>query len=124
MSANNANQTGPNGHTVGYDDNGDFVEWIPDERGQNDGKPLPLVLRRGDDSIKKAYETFLDKVWWNRHMAHGEPAAGRDGARGVEEKYGLEFLEPGDDIEWGICLGKMMALAWVLGMEWEDAGDT
>jgi hypothetical protein len=123
MSAN-ANQTGPNGYTVGCDDNGDLVEWIPDEGGQNDGKPLPLVLRRGDHSIEKAYERFWDKVWWNRHMSLGEPAAGRDAARGVEEKYGLEFLEPGDDIEWGICLGKMMALAWVLGMEWEAAGDT
>jgi len=116
VSANLKNQTGPNGHPVGYDDNGDFVEWIPDE-----GKPWPLVLRRGDDSIKKAYERFRAKVWWNRHMAHGEP---RDAARGVEEKYGLEFLEPGDDIEWGICLGKMMAVAWVLGMEWDEAGDT
>ena len=121
MSANVTKQTGPNGHTVGYDDDGDFVEWIPDEGGQNGGKPVPLVLRRGVHSIKDAYERFRDKVWWNRHMAHGEP---RDAARGVEEKYGLEFLEPGDDIEWGICLGKMMALAWVLGMEWEDAGDT
>jgi hypothetical protein len=124
MSENIANETGPNGHSVGYDDNGDFVEWIPDEGGQNDGKPWPLVLRRGDDSIAKAHERFWDKVWWNRHMGGGEPAAGRDAARGVEEKYGLEFLEPGDDIEWGICLGKKMALAWVLGMEWEAAGDT
>jgi hypothetical protein len=124
MSANITNQTGPNGHTVGYDDNGDFVEWIPDEAKQNDGKPWPLVLRRGDDSIKRASERFDAKVWWNRHMAAGEPAAGRDAARGVEEKYGLDFLEPGDDIEWGICLGKKMALAWVLGLEWDEAGDT
>jgi hypothetical protein len=125
MSANIANQTGPNGHPVGYDDNGDFVEWIPDEEAeQNDGKPVPLVLRRGDDSIKKAYDRLWAKVWWNRHMASGEAAAGRDAARVIEEKYGLDFLEPGDDVEWGVCTGKMMALAWILGAEWEEAGDT
>jgi hypothetical protein len=124
VSSNDSIETGPNGYPVGYDDNGDFVEWIPDEKGQNGGKPWAAVLRRGHESISEEYAKLWEKVWWNRHMGSGERAVGREAARRIEKEYGLDFLEPGDDIEWGICLGKMMALGWVLGMEWEEAGDT
>lgn len=89
------------------------------------------MAKRTIKEISAEYDRFHDKVWWNRHMFHdGNPEildevqSGRAAARGVEDRYGKEFLDPGDDIEWGICLGKMMALAWVLGMEWEAAGDT
>jgi hypothetical protein len=50
--------------------------------------------------------------------------AGRNKARTLEDKYGKEWLIPKSEIDWGICLGKMMALAWVLGAEWNEAGDT
>lgn len=49
---------------------------------------------------------------------------GEDVARGIEDRYGKDFLDPGDDIEWGITLGKMMALAWALGSDWDGACDT
>jgi hypothetical protein len=57
-------------------------------------------------------------------MACGEPEAGRNKARALEDKYGKDWLIPKSEVEWGMCLGQMMALAWVLGAEWEEAGDT
>lgn len=127
------NQTGPNGHPVGYDDDGNYVEWVPDDDGQNDGDPWPIIMRRNENHISAEYQRLWDKVWWNRHMSHCRAASasecpkhglGCDPARGLEDRYGKEFLYPGDDVEWGICQGKMMALAWVLGSEWEGSGDT
>jgi hypothetical protein len=69
---------------------------------------------RTKETIQKEQQKLWEKVWWNRHMACGEPEAGRNKARTLEDKYGKEFLIPKSEIEWGICLGKMMALAWVL----------
>lgn len=81
--------------------------------------------------IQTEYGKLWDKVWWNRHMSHdGNPEipdeidSGRAAARGVEDRWGKDFLDPGDDVEWGICQGKMMALAWVMGADWDESGDT
>lgn len=125
-------QKGPNGHPVGYNDNGDYVEWIPDDDEQNDGEPWPMILRRNDNDISEEYRRLWNKVWWNRHMSrhapgcdcNDEPLVGCDPARALVDRYGLEFLDPGDDVEWGITQGKMMALAWVHGSEWDGSGDT
>lgn len=126
-------ETGPNGHPVGYDDNGDYVEWIPADQPGYEGEIWPMILRRNDDDIGKEYQRLWDKVWWNRHMSHCEftdPAEcplhgpGCDPARALVDRYGLDFLDPGEMVEWGITQGKMMALAWVTGSDWDGSGDT
>lgn len=134
-------QKGPNGHPVGYDDDGNLVEWIPADQPGHEGEIWPMIMRRSDDTISDEYQRLWDKVWWNRHMSHHAPGCecgkhkprcgcdkrnfvGCDGARALVDRYGLEFLAPGDPVEWGITQGKMMALAWVHGSEWDGSGDT
>lgn len=91
---------------------------------------------------------LMDKVWYNRHQVrremledgrlqlveketfpikdHATRPIQRDiwegalkSAARVERKYGLESLGPWDDFEWGMISGKLSALRWVLGDEWD-----
>jgi hypothetical protein len=98
--------------------------------------------------IIEAIEKLREQVWYNRHQVWNEKLEsgeailigddeerGKDpvgllihrrvwegaekSARRVEAKYGLEELGPWTDFEWGMISGKLSALRWVLGDEWD-----
>lgn len=97
--------------------------------------------------IANAIDLLFHQVWYNRHqVARQEIERGKikiveketfpvkhhlrpiqrdvwegalKAAAKVEKKYGLENLGPWDDFEWGMINGKLSALRWVLGDEWD-----
>ncbi|MBB3071968.1 putative aspartyl protease [Paenibacillus baekrokdamisoli] len=98
--------------------------------------------------IIEAIDELVTKVWYNRHQVLREKieegttqiveketfpikdhatrpiqrnvweSALRAAAK-VEERIGLEHLGPWDDFEWGMINGKLSALRWVLGDDWD-----
>jgi len=125
-------ETGPSGFPVAYNKQGDKVELWPDE--ENPGKTFEVVIHRNDGEINGARAEFWDKVWWNRHMnwlyaletglevlSEGQRTIflqARFAARRIEQKYGKDNLG-WDDFEWGMINGKLSALNWVMGDEWD-----
>jgi hypothetical protein len=101
---------------------------------------------RPTDEIVNLIGELLDKVWYNRHkvreamVGSGKIKIGNEtgpksiradiwegalkSAKKVEEKYGLENVGPWSDFEWGMLCGKLSALRWVLGEDWESTLDT
>jgi hypothetical protein len=98
--------------------------------------------------ISEAIGKFVDQVWYNRHQIWNEKLQsgeaklidngedrGKDpfglrihrgvwegaerAARNKEEQYGLSELGPWNDFEWGMINGKLSALRWVLGDDWD-----
>lgn len=87
---------------------------------------------RSIDEIADAVGVFLDKIWFDRHlslryrietgMETVDPEIWKgalNSAQKVIDKYGEENLGPYSDFEWGMLNGKLSALRWVLGDEWD-----
>lgn len=91
-----------------------------------------LFEHRTLDEVAAMADELTDKVWYNRHqdlkiaIEEGEetcePQIWRDAcknAKKIEDKYGVDNLGPWDDFEWGMINGKLSALRWILGFEWD-----
>lgn len=103
---------------------------------------------RGLTEILEAEDLLFHQVWYNRHwnlrsnIKEGKikivdketyprlPGAPETiqrnvlkgalkAAQRVERRYGEENLGPWDDFEWGMINGKLSALRWILGDEWD-----
>jgi hypothetical protein len=99
--------------------------------------------------ISDAVGELTLKVWYNRHKVREEAIADgrtklveketfpvkdhntrpiqRDiwegalkSAKKVEKQLGLKNLGPWDDFEWGMINGKLSALRWVFGEDWDE----
>ncbi|MEO5316318.1 PIN domain-containing protein [Pseudarthrobacter sp. CC12] len=82
--------------------------------------------------IQKWEQELFDRIWYQRklnrihELEDAEDSAGLakylkiagDPMKRVEAQYG-EALGPYSDFEWGMLHGKLSALRWVLGAEWD-----
>jgi hypothetical protein len=76
---------------------------------------------------------MFDKIWYERSIRHDREllADGKhqelekhrriadSGRERVEKTYGVDNLGPYDNFELGMLNGKMSALRWMLGDEWD-----
>jgi hypothetical protein len=84
---------------------------------------------RSIQAILKAEGEFFDRVWYDRQqllIRIGRSKTRRDFIKGmraaakqIEAKYGKKNLGPYSDFEWGMLSGKLSALRWVLGEDWD-----
>jgi hypothetical protein len=102
---------------------------------------------RSLSEILRIENELTEKIWYNKHLnwlyriETGEHRivnrsstgnykrnetpkdiynGARKAAKRVEQKYGLENLGPLNDFEWGMLNGKLSALRWVMGDEWDS----
>lgn len=94
--------------------------------------------------LREAEDELEIKVWYNRHQIWKEriedgkitlvekedfpspKTIQRDiwkgalkSAKAVEKEYGIENLGPWTDFEWGMINGKLSAIRWVMGYDWD-----
>ena len=75
---------------------------------------------------------LCDKVWYNRHLyLRSQVEKGKEtvnpeiwkgaltSAKKMEENYGRDQLGPYSDFDWGMMNGKLSALRWILGEDWD-----
>ncbi len=87
---------------------------------------------RTEAELLSAEQEFFDRVWYGRSLSSEErrKASGEklsdelakqiaSARKEVEAKYGKGNLGPYDQFEWGMINGKLSALRWVLGDEWD-----
>jgi hypothetical protein len=67
------------------------------------------LIDRKDFDIKTSSKTIVKDIWEGALQS----------AKKVEEKYGIENLTF-TDFEWGMLNGKLSALRWVIGNEWDN----
>ena len=70
---------------------------------------IKIVEKETDADREGERETVQRDIW------EGALAA----AKRVERRYGKQNLGPWDDFEWGMINGKLSALNWVMGEDWD-----
>jgi len=67
------------------------------------------IIDRKDFDIKSSNDTIVNDIW----------EGAKKSAKVIEDKYGKENLK-WDDFEWGVLNGKLSAIRWVIGEEWDS----
>lgn len=102
------------------------------ETGEDDDWDECIDEPRTMDEIADMANEFCEKIWFDRHLTlrykvengletvNPEIWAGAlKSAQRVIQQYGEENLGPYSDFEWGMLNGKLSALRWVMGEEWD-----
>ena len=74
-------------------------------------------LKNGEVNLVKKWkpeystQKFISKDIWE---------SAKKAAKKVEKKYGKKNLGPYDDFDWGMINGKLSAIRWMLGDDWDQ----
>ena len=99
----------------------------------DDDEPEEYTIEpRTMDEVAEAAYQFVEKIWFDRHLSLKykvekgietvDPQIWEGALKSAEkmiQKYGDENLGPYSDFEWGMLNGKLSALRWVLGEDWD-----
>lgn len=99
----------------------------------DDDEPEEYTIEpRTMDEVAEAAYQFVEKIWFDRHLSLKykvekgietvDPQIWEGALKSAEkmiQKYGEENLGPYSDFEWGMLNGKLSALRWVLGEDWD-----
>jgi hypothetical protein len=113
-------------NTVSYEDFQGFKEELLSRLDAQLGTP------RSEEEIGSAIDEFFDKIWYDRHqllkhqVENGRETVNPDiwfeakeAAAKIEAKYPKSELGPHSDFDWGMINGKLSALRWIMGDEWD-----
>ncbi|MER8883004.1 PIN domain-containing protein [Mesorhizobium sp. M0816] len=83
---------------------------------------LRTRVERGDTKVvtKKQWEAAKPRDRNNGVIVDSIWEGALEAARKTEEEVGLENLGPWTDFEWGMVNGKLSAIRWVLGEDWDE----
>ncbi|WOI47027.1 PIN domain-containing protein [Acidovorax sp. BLS4] len=86
-------------------------------------KHLEWQIEKG--KVKLVTKAEWDALMAKDHRSHSKHVVesgiklGRAAAKRMEKKYGSENLGPWSAFEWGMMNGKLSALRWMMGEEWD-----
>ncbi len=91
---------------------------------------LLKVNMRSEQAVIRAEREIFDRVWYYRRLVsisnakhRGEDIrkcdVGKAPAKRLRKKYGPGISKYMSDFDWGFLQGKMSAIRWVLGDEWD-----
>ncbi len=102
------------------------------ELSENDEWDEFCIEPRTMDEIANMSQEFVEKIWFDRHLSlryrveqgieKVDPKIWEGALKSAEkviQKFGEDNLGPYSDFEWGMLNGKLSALRWVLGEEWD-----
>ncbi len=109
-----------------------MVDYSSFKRSFEINEDLEIFKTRSEEEVYSMIERFTDQIWYNRHqgikkrIANNETTVDSEiwkgalkAAKRIEKKYGEENLWHESDFEWGMLNGKLSALRWLKGEEWD-----
>lgn len=78
---------------------------------------LRIGIERGE--VKVIADAEYNRHHHNNTIMESVWTKAKDAAKRTEDEVGLGNLGPWDDFEWGMLNGKLSALRWILGEEWD-----
>jgi hypothetical protein len=80
------------------------------EHGIEQGRTKIVTRKEWEMGSKNNHDTIVDEIWKGALKA----------AKKAEKELGPDNIGPYDDFEWGMVSGKLSALRWAMGDDWDN----